>query len=88
MHVHTNYSVDGNSTIEEYCQVALQKNISKICFTEHVDFNFYEYNRWKFNPKEYFKELEKIRSKYPDLELLSGIEFSEPHLFKKNLMIC
>lgn len=83
MHIHTNYSVDGKSTMEEYCKIALKKNISKICFTEHVDFNFFEYNRFKFNPEEYFNELNKLRLKYPNLELLSGIEFSEPHLYPK-----
>lgn len=83
MHVHTNYSVDGKSTMEEYCKIALQKNISKICFTEHVDFNFLEYSRWKFNIEAYFNELNQMRCKYPELELLSGIEFSEPHLFPK-----
>ena len=83
MHVHTNYSVDGKSTMKEYCQIASQKNISKICFTEHVDFNSLEYSRWKFNLDDYFNELNQMRGKYPELELLSGIEFSEPHLFPK-----
>lgn len=83
MHVHTNYSVDGKSTMEEYCKIALQRNVSKICFTEHVDFNSLEYSRWKFNIDAYFNELNQVRCKYPELELLSGIEFSEPHLFPK-----
>lgn len=81
MHVHTNYSVDGKSTMEEYCKIALQRNVSKICFAEHVDFNFMEYSKWKFDVDAYFNELDQMRCRYSELELLAGIEFSEPHLF-------
>lgn len=81
MHVHTNYSVDGKSTMEEYCKIALQRNVSKICFSEHVDFNVREYSRWKFDVDAYFNELNQMRCRYSELELLAGIEFSEPHLF-------
>ena len=36
-----------------------------------------------FNIKEYFNEIERLNALYyPSIEILSGIEFSEPHLFK------
>lgn len=83
MHVHTTFSVDGKSTMEEQCIKAIQKGITHICFTEHVDFNSFEYARWQFDAKAYFKEVERLRKVYPELKILSGIEFSEPHLFLK-----
>ena len=44
MHVHSKFSVDGTSTMEEYC-LAAEKTCSRIiCFTEHVDFNSMEKN--------------------------------------------
>ena len=36
-----------------------------------------------FNINEYFNEIERLNTLYyPSIEILSGIEFSEPHLFK------
>ena len=90
-HVHSTFSVDGMSTMEQHCIMAMQKGIKKICFTEHVDYNIAEYNVGKvkdnrkqnFNINEYFNEIERLNTLYyPSIEILSGIEFSEPHLFK------
>lgn len=33
--------------------------------------------------EEYLIEIDRLRKKYPELKILKGIEFSEPHLFKK-----
>ena len=83
MHVHTTFSSDGKSSMEEYCREALRKGLDFICFTEHVDFNKFEYSRWQYDAKAYFKEIERLRKEYKELNILSGMEFSEPHLFKK-----
>ena len=64
-HVHSTFSVDGISTMEQHCIAAIQKGIKKICFTEHVDYNIAEYNVGKvkdnrkqnFDIKEYFNEM-------------------------------
>lgn len=71
-HVHSTFSVDGMSTMEQHCIMAMQKGIKKICFTEHVDYNIAEYNVGKvkdnrkqnFNIKEYFNEIERLRITY------------------------
>ena len=36
-HVHTNISHDGISSIEEYLNIAKEKNVDEITFTEHFD---------------------------------------------------
>src|SRR5574344_3124333 len=67
-HVHSTFSVDGMSTMEQHCIIAMQKGMKKICFTEHVDYNIAEYNVGKvkdnrkqnFNIKEYFNEIERL----------------------------
>lgn len=38
-HVHCDYSIDAQGSIEEYCDVALRRNLAEICFTTHYDFN-------------------------------------------------
>ena len=78
-HVHSTFSVDGMSTMEQHCIMAMQKGIKKICFTEHVDYNIAEYNVGKvkdnrkqnFNINEYFNEIERLNSLYyPSIEIL------------------
>ena len=90
MHIHSTFSFDGSSTMEEYCQKAISMNVNKICFTDHVDFNTEEKNCGvvkdisiqNFDVEDYLKEINRLRRKYHGLEILSGIEFSESHLFK------
>ncbi|MFQ5453278.1 MAG: histidinol-phosphatase HisJ family protein [Candidatus Zixiibacteriota bacterium] len=38
-HCHCDFSIDATGTIEEYCQVALKRNLAEICFTTHYDAN-------------------------------------------------
>lgn len=89
IHLHSTFSSDGISTMEEHCNKALDTGIGVICFTDHVDYNEAEYNLGKikdnrnsnFDIDSYFREIKRLKSKYTQLEILSGIEFSEPHLF-------
>ncbi|HHV63456.1 MAG TPA: histidinol-phosphatase [Firmicutes bacterium] len=37
-HVHSQFSPDGRSTIDEYCERAVALGLSEICFTDHFDF--------------------------------------------------
>ena len=76
-HVHSTFSVDGISTMEQHCIAAIQKGIKKICFTEHVDYNIAEYNVGKvkdnrkqnFDIKEYFKFSNRNTVKKPNRAL-------------------
>lgn len=94
MHVHTTFSPDGISTMEECCESALKKRLAKICFTDHVDWNSAEKNLNKvydnrknnFNIKAYFNKIAECRVAYPSLEILTGIEFSEPSLFPEEFL--
>ena len=44
MHVHSKFSIDGMSTMEDYCLIAGKTGTRVICFTEHVDYNSAEKN--------------------------------------------
>ena len=89
MHVHSTFSIDGVSTMEDYCLIAEKSGIRAICFTEHVDYNSEEKNlsiikdnrKYNFVVEDYFCELNRLREKYSSIILLSGIEFSEPNMF-------
>lgn len=91
VHVHSTFSFDGSSTMEEQCEQAVKEGISVICFTDHVDFNTLEKNVGKtkdntiqnFNVVDYLEGIERLKKVYSSLEILSGIEFSEPHLYPR-----
>ncbi len=36
-HIHPNYSFDSQGSVDEFCEVALQKGMKEIAFTTHVD---------------------------------------------------
>ncbi|MGY5860283.1 MAG: histidinol-phosphatase [Candidatus Thorarchaeota archaeon] len=36
-HIHPNYSIDAEGSIEEYCDAALKKGLKEIAFTTHLD---------------------------------------------------
>jgi histidinol-phosphatase (PHP family) len=86
LHVHTRFSCDSKATMAEYCEQAATHGINCICFTEHVDYNKNDCGYGFYKPDEFFDEFKRIQEMYADkLMLLCGIEFSEPHIYKKEL---
>jgi histidinol-phosphatase (PHP family) len=82
MHVHTEFSVDSDAKMEKYLEVAVNKHVSGICFTDHVDNNKNDYGYKYYKKDRYFKKIDEMKKN--DLcMILSGIEFSEPHLYKR-----
>ena len=86
MHTHTRNSSDSKATMEEYCVRALEIGVKTICFTDHVDSNKGDNGCGFYNADRYFDELDAVKAKYENkLTLLSGIEFSEPHMYGEEL---
>jgi histidinol-phosphatase (PHP family) len=84
LHIHTHYSCDSKVSMKQYCEYALEKGISILCFTDHVDYNKADFGYGNYKPQEYFDELKSVQDNFCDkLTILSGIEFSEPHIYKK-----
>lgn len=87
MHVHTEFSGDSEAKMQDYLEVAKEKQITCICFTDHVDYNKLDYGYGYYNPECYFEALNKVKIMAGDsIRILSGIEFSEPHLYQKELV--
>lgn len=83
-HVHTHHSDDSKVTMEQYCIQAIKNGVKYICFTDHVDNNLADPGCGKFNPQNYFNEFNSVKDKYGNiLNIFSGIEFSEPHIYRK-----
>lgn len=82
LHVHTCFSVDSSETMASYCEEAILKGVRYICFTDHVDYNKTDDGYGYYKPEAYYDEFRRVQDLYSDkVELLCGIEFSEPHLY-------
>jgi putative hydrolase len=67
MHIHTNFG-DGISSISECCELAIEKNLTAIAFTEHVGLNM----NYSFN--HYMQSIEESRKTFPSLNIFRGCE--------------
>lgn len=86
LHIHTELSCDSEARIEDYILEAKRKGISTICFTDHVDLNTNDYGYDYYSAVEFWKRFDEVKSKENiGVEVLSGIEFGEPHLYGKRL---
>jgi histidinol-phosphatase (PHP family) len=68
-HVHVDFSTDSRMSIEEAIKKSKEDNIGLI-ITDHMDINYPDSKKFRFNPEEYFLKFEKYRNE----SLLLGIE--------------
>ncbi len=78
-HTHCNFSTDSESTPESMIQGAIEKRLSHLCFTDHMDLDFPESTKeeplFEFSVPEYFKTLIPLKESYHDKLFLGiGIE--------------
>ncbi len=89
-HLHTNFSSDSDTPMEEMILSGIQKGLSTMCFTEHMDYDYPvkedapELN-FLLNTEEYLQENRLLAKKYKDkCKILFGIELGlQPHLTEK-----
>ncbi len=83
-HVHSTISSDARDSIFDMCGAAVLKGASVICFTEHYDMNPADPNYGFYDHDKYTSEIDQARSFFSEkLEILLGIEFSEPHKYPR-----
>lgn len=83
-HVHSSFSSDSTAPMESMVEKAISLGMKKICFTDHMDYDYPDgYGvTFTFDPDAYFKELDKITEKYNSkIKVLKGIELGlQPYL--------
>jgi histidinol-phosphatase (PHP family) len=83
-HVHSRFSSDSTAPMEQMVEKAISLGMNKICFTDHMDYDYPEsYGLpFLFDPEEYFKELDRISNLYNSkIKVLKGIELGlQPYL--------
>lgn len=87
-HVHTYYSDDCSIDMESYIAPAIEKGLTGICFTDHVDLD-YPCTDMKFqlDYNKYINEIHMLKEKYKGkLEIYVGIEFGmQPHILESDV---
>jgi histidinol-phosphatase (PHP family) len=65
------------------CERALEIGLPAIAFTEHADWAIVHEGQHAVDINGYFEAVERCRSKYSGLRILTGVELGEPHWFPK-----
>lgn len=74
-HVHTMYSVDSHEKIENYLKIVSKQEMKYFISCDHVDFNLINYQcDWLCDFEKRKEELNQLKSKYPDITFLEGVE--------------
>lgn len=85
-HAHSIHSPDATDSIDALCEAAIKKGIRYLCLTEHYDAFFDRDGTPSIDLEAYSVDIMRSRKKYSgSLTLLQGLEFGEPHIYKKEL---
>ena len=91
-HMHSHHSGDSKAPMEEMIKDSIEKGLSEICFTEHLDLDYPEYpdlkpDTFELDIPSYSKELFSMKEKYKNrIAIRYGIEIGmQSHLSEKNL---
>lgn len=86
-HLHTSFSGDSTEPMENMIQAAIQKGLTHICFTEHMDMDYpvseaTPEGTFLLNTDSYLYDLARFKEKYAkDIKILFGVELGlQPHL--------
>lgn len=83
-HVHSYFSSDSKAKPRDIIEKALSLGLNKLCFTDHMDYDFPEIDglNFQFDPDAYFKELLPLKDEYKNkIDLYIGIELGlQPYL--------
>ncbi len=82
-HVHSDFSNDCDIPMADFVEEAAKRNISEICFTDHVDYDYTDPSiSFNFDPGERLQVIESLRKEYGKrIKILNGIEIGvQPHI--------
>lgn len=85
-HVHSEISSDSQTPMEAMVEQALKLGLKKLCFTEHMDYDYPVVTKdFLFDPEYYKNKFTSLKEQYADrIELLMGVELGlQPHLAKQ-----
>lgn len=85
-HLHSDFSIDSKTDMEDMVLAGIQKNLKSMCFTDHVDLESTSKSiDFQFRPEDYFKSIKRVKYRYmKEIEILGGVEIGmQPQLNKR-----
>ncbi len=86
-HIHTHNSGDSTAPMKSMIESAMERGLSEICFTEHMDMDYpvsedVPAGTFDLDTKKYFEELLKYKEEYQNrITIKFGVELGlQPHL--------
>lgn len=76
LHIHSNYSIDSRSSMEEMTLAALEKNMRTIGFADRINLD-YTANKidLSFRIDDYLRDINRVKYRYlKEIEVLAGLE--------------
>lgn len=90
-HLHSSFSGDSNTPMEDMILQGIARGLHTMCFTEHNDFDFPDTpdgagSRFLLNTDSYLYDLLHYKEKYADkIRILFGVELGlQPEVLRKN----
>ncbi|MBD7907836.1 histidinol-phosphatase HisJ family protein [Sporosarcina gallistercoris] len=85
-HMHTSFSADCEVSPEDMIQSAIQKGLTEICITDHVDYDYPDRNFvFEFDQQAYKEKIESLRERRGnEIQVKRGVEIGvQPHLLDR-----
>src|SRR5690625_3629355 len=85
-HMHSTFSADCETPMEKTIESAIEKGLTEICFTEHIDYDYPDETIvFDLDIPNYTKKLTEMNEKYGDrIVIKKGVEIGvEPHLLPR-----
>ena len=93
-HLHSSYSGDSDTPMEEMILKGIDLGLTSMCFTEHNDFGFPDEpgeapDRFILSPDPYLYDIIRYREKYADkIRILFGVELGlQPEVMRQNAVL-
>jgi histidinol-phosphatase (PHP family) len=85
-HIHTCFSCDSRSSVEEVCRAALAQGMTEVAITDHADFEPLDDCCGYFRPRAYWRAIQRCREMFEGrLTIRAGVEFGEGHRFQREI---
>ena len=86
-HLHSEFSFDSQTPIEEIVKKAISLGLSEIAITDHFDPCAADPDCEKmYDTQNYFKKIEKVRKEYGDrIKIAAGVEAGQAQLYPENV---
>jgi len=85
-HMHSDFSADCKTPMEETIKAAIDKGFTEICFTEHIDYDYPDPTiTFDLDVERYTQEIKAMQGKYAGvIQIKKGVEIGvQPYLLQR-----